>query len=49
MTTVLLSTRQRQSWQLPEFALVLGVSIAGLIISLALALATWPDGPMVGL
>ncbi len=45
MTTVLLATQQRKSWRLPEFALVLGLSIGGLIISLALAAATWTDGP----
>jgi hypothetical protein len=49
MTTISLATRQRKSWQLSEFGIVLGLSIAGLIISLALAVATWPDGPPVGL
>ena len=48
MTTILLSTRRRQSRRLPEFAIVLGVSFAGLIISLALAAATWTDGAIVG-
>ncbi len=48
MTTVLRATQQRKSWRLPEFALVLGLSIGGLIISLALAAATWTDGPIVG-
>ena len=49
MTTISLTTRQRKSWRLPEFGIVLGLSIAGLILSLALALATWPDGAPVGL
>ena len=49
MTTVFFATQQRKSWRVPEFALVLGLSIAGLIISLALAVATWTDGPVVGL
>jgi hypothetical protein len=33
---------------MPEFAILLGVSVAGLIISLALAAATWTDGPIIG-
>jgi hypothetical protein len=48
MTTMLLATRQRTSWQLSEFALVLGFSVAGLILSLAVAMTTWADGPFVG-
>ncbi len=40
MTTVLLATQQRKSRRLPEFALVLGLPIGGLIISLALAAST---------
>ena len=48
MTTMIFATRQRTSWQLSEFALVLGFSVAGLIISLALAVATWTDGPIIG-
>jgi hypothetical protein len=47
MTTVLLTRQQTQTRRLPEFAFVFGVSIVGLIFSLALALATWPDGPIV--
>ena len=48
MATVLLTTRQRKSRRLPEFALVLGIAVAGLLISLVLAVATWTDGPIVG-
>jgi len=48
MTTMFLATRHRATWQVSEFALVLGFSVAGLIISFALALATWTDGPIVG-
>jgi hypothetical protein len=48
MTTLLLATQVRQGRRLPEFAVLLGLSAAGLIISLALAAATWTDGPIVG-
>ena len=43
MTTIFLATRQRTSRPLSDFSLVLGISFAGLIISLAVAIATWTD------
>ncbi len=48
MTTMLVATKQRKSWRLPEYTLVLGLSVGGLIISLVLAAVTWTDGPIVG-
>ena len=48
MTTLLLATQPRQGRRWPEFAVLLGLSVAGLVISLALAAATWTDGPIVG-
>ena len=47
MTTMLLTGSQRLGWRFPEFAFVLAFSIAGLALSLAVALATWTDGPIV--
>ena len=44
MTSVLLTEQYRMGWRLPEFAIVIVMSIGGLIISLALAAATWTDG-----
>lgn len=48
MTTTLPATLRRKSWHVPEFAIVLAVSIAGLIISLTLSGATWTDATIVG-
>ena len=48
MTTITFATKQQKTWRLPEYALVLGLSLGGLIISLVLAAATWTDGPIVG-
>ena len=48
MTTITLATTQHKTRRLPEFALVLGLSLGGLIVSVVLALATWSDGPIVG-
>jgi hypothetical protein len=45
MTTVLLNQRRQRNWRLPQFAFVFAFSIVGLFVSLALAVATWPDGP----
>jgi hypothetical protein len=46
MTAITFATQRRRSWHLPEFALVLGLSVGGLIVSLALAAATWTDAPV---
>ena len=48
MTSVLLTEQYRMGWRLPEFAIVTVMSVGGMIISLALAAATWTDGPIVG-
>jgi hypothetical protein len=48
MTTITFATKQQKTWRLPEYALVLGLSLGGLIISLVLAAATWTDGPILG-
>jgi uncharacterized membrane-anchored protein YhcB (DUF1043 family) len=48
MTIALSAKRQRKTWRVPEIALVIGLSVGGLIISLGLAAVTWADGPFVG-
>ena len=48
MTTITLATTQYTTRRLPEFALVLGLSLGGLIVSLVLSIATWSDCPIVG-
>lgn len=48
MTTMVLAMGRRTSWRLPEFALVLGISVTGLVISFAFVATTWADGPMIG-
>jgi hypothetical protein len=48
MTTITVGTKQITTWRLPEYALVLGLSLGGLTVSLVLAAATWTDGPIVG-
>ncbi len=45
MTTIAITTKQRKTWHLPEWALVLGFSVGGLIVSLGLAATTWTDAP----
>jgi hypothetical protein len=46
MTTITLVTKQRKNWHLPAWALVLGFSLIGLTVSLALVATSWPDGPV---
>ncbi|HXD44443.1 MAG TPA: hypothetical protein VN655_04840 [Pseudolabrys sp.] len=48
MTIALFSRQQGKTWHLPEIALVIGLSVGGLILSLGLAAVTWADGPFVG-
>jgi hypothetical protein len=44
MTTIALVTMQKKSQHLPDWALVLGFSLTGLLASLVLAVTTSPDG-----
>ena len=48
MTIALLSRQQSKTWRLPEIALVIGLSVGGLILSLGVAAVTWANGPFVG-
>jgi len=49
MTSTEVTKEYRKSRPVPEIALVLGLSLGGLIVSLALAAATWTmDMPFVG-
>jgi len=48
MTIALFARQQRKTWRLPEIALVIGLSVGGLILSLGVAAVTWVDGPFVG-
>jgi hypothetical protein len=49
MTTTVWTKEYRKARRpVPEFALVLGFALGGLILSLVLAGATWPDMPFVG-
>jgi len=48
MTIALFARRRRKTWHLPEAALLVGLSVGGLILSLGFTAATWVDGPFVG-
>lgn len=48
MTIALFARQQRKTWRVPEIALVIGLSVGGLILSLCVTAITWMDGPFVG-
>jgi len=47
MTIARFASRRRKTW-LPEAALLVGLSVGVLILSLGFTAATWVDGPFVG-
>ena len=44
MTSITVISRRRARRSLPEFGMVAAFSVLGLIVSLAVAMVTWPDG-----
>jgi regulatory helix-turn-helix LysR family protein len=44
MSTIAFVTKQEKSGQLPDWAVVLGFSVAGLVVSLVLSVTTSADG-----
>jgi len=48
MTIALFGRQTRKAWHVPEIALVIALSVGGLILSLGVTAITWMDGPFVG-
>ena len=48
MTIALFGRQTREAWHVPEIALVIALSVGGLILSLGVTAITWMDGPFVG-